>query len=102
MFDPVPLTTIQAQTLGILIRLEFTAPDDYPCSADNLTIAFELQPGYPACGPVVKSDIHKALTELVRDSLVRVRQQKDRFQYEQNAAKIFWLKPAQQYFPILE
>ena len=95
MFDPVPLTTIQAQTLGTLIRLEFTAPDDYPCSADNLTIAFDLQPGCPACGPVVKSDIHKALTELVRYSLVRVLQQKDSFRYEQNAAKIFWLKPAQ-------
>jgi len=95
MFDPVPLTTIQAQTLGTLIRLEFTTPDDYPCSADSLMIAFDQQPGCPACGPVVKSDIHKALTELIRYSLVRVLQQKDGFQYEQNTAKIFWLKPAQ-------
>ena len=66
MFDPVPLTTIQAQTLGTLIRLKFTAPDDYPCSADTLTVAFDQLPGSPACGPVVKADIHQALAELVR------------------------------------
>ncbi len=95
MFDPIPLTAIQAQTLGTLIRLKFTAPDDYPCSADTLTTAFDQQPGNPVCGPVVKSDIHKALTELVRYSLVRVRQQKVGFRYQQNASKIFWLKPAQ-------
>ncbi|RUM93598.1 MAG: hypothetical protein DSZ28_07670 [Thiothrix sp.] len=95
MFDPVPLTAIQAQTLGTLVRLEFTAPDGYPCTADALTIAFDQQPGNPACGPVVKSDIHKALTELVRYSLVRVLQQKDGFRYKQNASKVFWLKPAQ-------
>jgi len=95
MFDPVPLTTLQAHTLGTLIRLEFTAPDDYPCSADTLTIAVDQQPGTPTCGPIVKSDIHKTLAELVRYSLVRVLQQRDGFQYKQNASKVFWLKPAQ-------
>jgi uncharacterized protein YceH (UPF0502 family) len=95
MFEPTPLTAIQAQTLGTLIRLTFTAPDKHPCSADTLTAAFGEQPGIPACGPVVKSDIHKTLAELVRHSLVRVLQQKEGFQYKQNVSKVFWLKPAQ-------
>jgi len=95
MFDPVPLTTIQAQTLGTLIRLKFTAPDDYPCSADTLTIAFDQLPGSPACGPVVKTDMHQALAELVRYSLVRVLQHEEGFRYTQNASRIFLLKPAQ-------
>jgi uncharacterized protein YceH (UPF0502 family) len=95
MFDPIPLTTIQAQTLGTLIRLKFTAPDGYPCSVDALTVAFDQQPGNPACGPIVKSDMHKALAELVRHSLVRVMQQKEGFRYKQNVSKVFWLKPAQ-------
>jgi uncharacterized protein YceH (UPF0502 family) len=95
MYDPIPLTIIQAQTLGTLIRLKFTTPDSYPCSVDTLTVAFDRQPGEPACGLIVKSDMHKALAELVRHSLVRVMQQKVGFRYKENASKVFWLKPAQ-------
>lgn len=95
MFDPVPLTAIQAQTLGTLIRLRFTAPDNYPCSAAALITALRQQSDPAASGPMEKSDLHKALAELVKHSLVRVLQQKNGFEYKQNASRIFWLKPAQ-------
>lgn len=91
----IELTTPQLQVLARLVELQFSEADSYPCNIDMLVAACEDSNVHSTLQPLVRSEVHDAITGLIRGRLIRVEQPEEEFLYQHNASETLHVGPAQ-------
>lgn len=91
----IELTTQQLQVLARLVELQFSEADSYPCNIDLLVASCEDSNVHSTLQPLVRSEVHDAITGLIRARLIRVEQPDEEFLYQHIASETLHVGPAQ-------
>lgn len=92
---PIKLDVTEMHVLATLVEIQCSRPNDYPCSIDVLADACETPSSGVILSPLMRSEVHGAITGLIRANLVRVQQSGTEFQYSHTTRDTLHVGPAQ-------